>query len=187
MVRRKDERERVVLESIKDGFEDELLSEEETMKVKKSVLIEKRRRFMESKLKVIDEDINDISNDTGFTLPNLKRKNVIVRPADEIKFYCIVSKSWLDAWKKFCLSGQHEDIEYPNQPPGPISNFDLLVPGSSSEIKSNLVLEQDYCVISPGVWGVLHDIYGGGPVLRRQEVNIYSSHGEADKVGMIIC
>jgi len=187
MLRRKDERERVVLESIKDGFEDELLSEEDTIKLKKNVLNEKRRRVMDSKLKVIDEDSDNFLRDTGFTLPNLKRKNVIVRPADEIEFYCIISKSWLDSWKKFCLSGQHEDIEYPHPPPGPISNFDLLEPGSSSEIKSNLVLEQDYCVVSPSVWSVLHDIYGGGPVLRRQEVNIYSSHSGSDKVGMIIC
>jgi len=79
------------------------------------------------------------------------------------------------------------DIEFPFPSPGPINNFDVLVPGSSHEIKPNLVLDQDYSVISPGAWHVLHDIYGGGPVLQREDVNIYSSHSGSDKVGVIIC
>jgi hypothetical protein len=115
-------------------------------------------------------------------------KKMSIRPADEIdQQYCMVSKSWLEAWKKFGLAGAYEDIEFPHLPPGPINNFDLLAPGSSQEIREHLVLDQDYCVLSPNVWSVLHDIYGGGPVLHRHDVNIYSSHSGSGKVGIIMC
>jgi hypothetical protein len=191
MLRRKEERERVVTESIKDGFEEELLSEEDIVKVKKIVQLERRRRELDGKLHSLIKEGSGKSvqsdDDFGVVLSSLRRRNIDIRPVDEIKYYCIISKSWLETWKRFCLSGQYEDIEYPYPLPGPINNFDLLVAGSSSDIKPNLVLEQDYCALSPGVWNVLHDIYGGGPVLCREDVNIYSSHSGSEKVGMIIC
>lgn len=191
MLRRKTERERVVLESIRDGFEDDLLPEEDAARVKKAVQMEKRRRDLEVKNNLTEEsNCTEVNNDTPvdfWSRMSFRRGTVAVRPVEEVKHYCVVSKLWLDAWKKFALAGQYEDIEFPTPPPGPIHNFDLLTPGSSCEVRPGLVLDQDYCVLSPGAWAVLHDTYGGGPVLLRDDVNIYSSHSGEEKVGVILC
>lgn len=224
MLRRREERELVVLETIRDGFEEELLPQEDAALVHKRVQQEKKRRAAEvikkdfvnmmvkessgskeekakscflSKMgkgannpKEEDAGRKEVTLSTGapFSVADMRRGGkVTVRPADEIKFYCVIGKAWLEAWKKFCLAGKYEDIEFPHPPPGPISNFELLAPGSSSRIRPDLVLDQDYCVISPGVWGVLHDIYGGGPVLLREDVDIYSSHSGPKEVGTITC
>jgi hypothetical protein len=126
------------------------------------------------------------TNVSVFIDPTFRVSNTVIRPAEEIQYYCVIGKSWLEAWKRFGLAGKYEDIEFPYPPPGPINNFELLVPGSSNDIKQDLVLDQDYYVVSPGVWHVLHDIYGGGPVLQRSDIDLYSSHSGSKKVGMIM-
>jgi hypothetical protein len=221
MQRRKEERERVVLETIRDGFEEELLPDEDAAQVMRLVQQEKKRRDVQKtkhQIVAIEPEITQedkvknrilaglgkkkkfakkedkttgvslAAGPAAFLVSNmLKRGNIAIRPADEISYYCIISKPWLEAWKKFGLAGKFEDIEYPFPPPGPINNFELLVPGSSSDIKPQLVLDQDYCVVSPGVWDVLHDIYGGGPLLQREDVDVYSAHSGSSKVGIILC
>ena len=210
MLRRQKERERVVMESIQDGFEEDLLPEEDAIKIMRRVQQEKKRReFMEMESQrhhivgnnssiivdktrskyYIENIMNHISDGVSLSAldtPSFDRGQLSIRPAEEIIFYFVISKPWLDAWKVFVLAGDFEDIEYPQPPPGPINNFDLLNPGTHNEIRADLVIDQDYCVVSPGVWNVLHDIYGGGPVLQRENINIYSSH-RGSKVGTIIC
>lgn len=41
-------------------------------------------------------------------------------------------------------------------------------------LKKDLNLHHDYIVVSPNVWKVLHGIYGGGPPIFREDINIYS-------------
>lgn len=45
-----------------------------------------------------------------FFAPNIATRNlsVSVRPAEDIKFYCVISMSWLEAWKTFALAGKYE-------------------------------------------------------------------------------
>jgi len=130
-----------------------------------------------------------------------------VRPLQDVSYCCIVHKPWLDRWRLFVQAGAHEDIEYPQSPPGPISNFRLLrrdsphrqamrhvsnrqSPGDSmvrevvlnDHLLADLRMDIDYVVVSPGVWKVLSDMYDGGPPIFRCDVNIYSTacdiHGD---------
>jgi hypothetical protein len=41
-------------------------------------------------------------------------------------------------------------------------------------LKPDLHLHSDYLVVSPNVWKLLHEIYGGGPAIYREETSIYS-------------
>jgi hypothetical protein len=41
-------------------------------------------------------------------------------------------------------------------------------------LKPELHLHSDYLVVSPNVWKLLHEIYGGGPAIYREETSIYS-------------
>mmetsp|Transcript_5780 Transcript_5780/g.8800 ORF Transcript_5780/g.8800 Transcript_5780/m.8800 type:complete len:253 (-) Transcript_5780:126-884(-) len=123
-----------------------------------------------------------------------------VRPLQDVCYCCIIHKPWLDRWRLFVQAGSHEDIEYPQSPPGPISNFRLLCRDSphrkairdASNLQSpnettrdevvlnehllvDLRIDYDYLVVSPGVWRVLSDMYGGGPPIFRCDVNIYGA------------
>ena len=91
------------------------------------------------------------------------------------EWFCyIVDKQWLDSWRAFVATDASEDLEYSTPPPGKISNGNLLLPGSD-ELKSGLKAGIAYEAVSPGVWYILHRIYGGQPVLPRRGPDIYSS------------
>jgi hypothetical protein len=127
--------------------------------------------------------------------------------AQEGAFCCILDKAWLDKWKKFVQAGSFEDIEFPLPAPGPISNHRLLrkecelrkqharflrrhgldsgavftYPAGvvkNDDIMPELHHDAQYVVVSPGVWSALLAIYGGGPAIFREDVDIYSSEIE---------
>ena len=57
-------------------------------------------------------------------------------------------------------------------PPGPINNkifFD-----SQGQIRKGLELNKDYRGVNIDVWKLLQNIYKGGPMVVRQENDIYS-------------
>ena len=56
-------------------------------------------------------------------------------------------------------------------PPGPICNSHLLL---KQKVRPNLILDVDYRAVSQEQWHLLLNIYGGGPIIARQEKSIYS-------------
>lgn len=45
---------------------------------------------------------------------------------------------------------------------------------SNNLLKKDLHYNYDYVVVSPNVWRVLYEIYGGGPPIFREDISIYS-------------
>ena len=83
--------------------------------------------------------------------------------AHQNRQYFIVSEEWLRQWRKFVTDD--------GNPPGPIDNSVLL---DGQHPKSDLEVSKDYRALPKAVWVRLNQIYGGGPVICRREVNIYS-------------
>ena len=136
-------------------------------------------------------------------ISSLKVKDIIPsRPSDAI-YCCMIEHRWLEKWKFFVQAGNFEDIEFPFEAPGPISNYRLLqkdsphrrehtrflrINGMEAEkefvytsgivlnayVLSDLHPDRDYDVISPGVWSALLAKYGGGPAIFREDISIYS-------------
>lgn len=64
-------------------------------------------------------------------------------------------------------------------PPGPISNDDLFIKVSDgkdiqTEIRESLELNKHYRGVNKEVWHIFHRMYGGGPIIVRDELDIYS-------------
>ena len=68
-------------------------------------------------------------------------------------------------------------------PPGPIYNDSFFTRGHKSEsqenpepetIKNGLELNKDYRGVNFEVWNLLQKIYGGGPLIVREDLDIYS-------------
>lgn len=140
----------------------------------------------------------------------MRLENIIgTRSPQEVVCYCIIDKAWLEKWRKFVQAGSFEDIEFPLPPPGPISNHRLLrkdcvlrkeharflrkqgLDSSPSysfptgTVKNDDVMQElhhdvQYVAVSPGVWAVLLSIYGGGPAIFREDIDIYSPAIEMD-------
>ena len=56
-------------------------------------------------------------------------------------------------------------------PPGPISNKRLLT--ADGQPRSGLLRGTHYRGVNEGVWNYLFAIYGGGPALMRNSIDIY--------------
>jgi ubiquitin carboxyl-terminal hydrolase 20/33 len=58
-------------------------------------------------------------------------------------------------------------------PPGPIDNSSLLKP--NGEPKGSLRAVTHYRGVNAAVWSFFHDIYGGGPMMRRaRRIDIFA-------------
>eukprot|EP00742_Colponemidia_sp_Colp-10_P006379 GILJ01006836.1.p1 GENE.GILJ01006836.1~~GILJ01006836.1.p1 ORF type:complete len:675 (+),score=67.35 GILJ01006836.1:65-2089(+) len=98
-----------------------------------------------------------------------EKNGVIARDRDNIadgEFWYIINAQWLREWREFAF-GKTTRI------PGPISNH-LLMDSNGSPLP-NLERADHYRGVCPEVWTYLYEIYGGGPVLPRAELDIY--HG----------
>ena len=114
----------------------------------------------------------------------------------------MISNDWLYRWKCFVsnkVSSQSASPSSEDQakfmrrsanqrlgflPPGPISNECLFIKVSSDqspalpnniEVKQGLQLNKDYRGVNRDVWQLFHRIYGGGPLVVREELDIYST------------
>ena len=61
-------------------------------------------------------------------------------------------------------------------PPGPISNYDLFVKTKENihQIKQNLEINEHYRGVNKEVWEMFYKLYGGGPIIIREALDIYS-------------
>lgn len=64
-------------------------------------------------------------------------------------------------------------------PPGPISNDSLFEKESTKgddvlRVRKGLLLNVDYRGVPKEVWQIFHRMYGGGPPIVREDLDIYS-------------
>lgn len=83
--------------------------------------------------------------------------------ADSSVWY-LVEIGWLHAWKKFILNDSY--------PPGAINNRRLIEDSGSP--RPGLTAVKDYRGVNSEVWSFWHARYGGGPVLKRDKIDLYS-------------
>lgn len=66
-------------------------------------------------------------------------------------------------------------------PPGPISNDDLFIPPLQDspkdkplQLRPYLQMQVHYRAVNKNVWQIFHRMYGGGPLIIRRDLDIYS-------------
>ena len=117
------------------------------------------------------------------------------------KLWFMISSNWLNQWKSFVSNKISSSLKAENKadnirksenpkigilPPGPISNDELfvkLVEGKEvqSVIKEGLELNKDYRGVNREVWQIFHRMYGGGPIIVRDDLDIYSNDLSRDQ------
>jgi len=68
-------------------------------------------------------------------------------------------------------------------PPGPINNHEFFQ--KNGELKAGLTLNKDYRGVNFQVWRLLQQIYGGGPHVVRDNLEIYSE--DVEKQYRLVC
>ncbi|KAK2958637.1 putative NLR Family CARD Domain Containing protein [Blattamonas nauphoetae] len=81
--------------------------------------------------------------------------------------WCIIDEHWLTKWRHFVHPGST------TPPPGPITNHRLVNPVTNDPYPGMVDL-YDYRGVSPLVWRMFAEIYGGGPEIPRPTLNLYS-------------
>jgi hypothetical protein len=83
----------------------------------------------------------------------------------------LVSSSWIARWKEYLRPSvsQLDGI----QPPGPIDNSMLLTKDGLP--RPNLMKTTHYRAVNRHVWAALHMLYGGGPAVRRNRIDLYAA------------
>jgi hypothetical protein len=114
--------------------------------------------------------------------------------ASEKPLWFMISSEWLNQWKSFVSNKISSHLKVENKvenvrksenskigilPPGPISNDDLfikLVDGKEIQtvIREGLELNKDYRGVNREVWQIFHRMYGGGPIIVRDDLDIYA-------------
>jgi len=80
----------------------------------------------------------------------------------------LVDVEWLQRWKAW--------IKGDSPPPGPMDNHRLL--NASGHARDGLEVVTDYRGVNFRMWSFWLERYGGGPEVRRKELNIYSAVAE---------
>lgn len=92
---------------------------------------------------------------------------------NESQCWYLMSEWWLARWRAFINNDGHSDGTGRGiLPPGPIDNARLL--DKAGKPLKNLRATTHYRGVNSNVWQFLTRIYGGGPELRRKEIDIYS-------------
>lgn len=148
------------------------------------------KNVLYSPLKASEEEIEALNKRRA-----MEKQLVLDRDIDSkgSKYWYMISSEWLYQWKCFISNKIKQPVEdaahQSNQPqyivrksqnerigvlpPGPISNYYLFKRGGE-DVKCGLVLNQDYRGVNKEVWSVFHKLYGGGPLIGREQLDIYS-------------
>jgi hypothetical protein len=93
----------------------------------------------------------------------------------------LIHSEWLRDWKMFVNNKRTSNVygsrkskikEVGILDPGPITNYMLM--DENNQPKEGLQKSKHYRGINREVWQQFYNTYGGGPVLRRPELNIYA-------------
>ncbi|KAL0240885.1 hypothetical protein GEMRC1_006121 [Eukaryota sp. GEM-RC1] len=80
--------------------------------------------------------------------------------------WLLIDEHWLSKWRAFVARDSKEN------PPGPISNDRLIDEGGVP--KEGMRKLYDYRGVSRQVYGLFESIYGGGPPIIRQTIDLYA-------------
>mmetsp|Transcript_4076 Transcript_4076/g.3921 ORF Transcript_4076/g.3921 Transcript_4076/m.3921 type:complete len:317 (-) Transcript_4076:23-973(-) len=86
----------------------------------------------------------------------------------------IISAEWINKWKRFCSHDIGEDNGYP----GPVDNSVLF---EGNNVKRGLEKSKHYRGVNRHVWYAFMEIYGGGPTVCRQVLDIYTAPSQEIK------
>lgn len=85
----------------------------------------------------------------------------------EGEFWYLMDSNWLHQWNAFKSGSQG--------PPGPITNTRLFKSNTTPNVlRDNLSRGIHYRGVNERVWNYFYGIYGGGPIIKRQTINIYN-------------
>ncbi|CAI2362662.1 unnamed protein product [Moneuplotes crassus] len=134
-----------------------------------------------SKSEITDGELEHLKQRGTEEKLRMSANNQSLFDREEGRAWYAVEAKWMYDWKMFvqnkrdsCVpSFKKSDIDRIGiLDPGPISNNILF--NSSGDLKEDLVIEKDYKMVNERVWKTLFDIYGGGPIIKRAQCNIYS-------------
>lgn len=105
----------------------------------------------------------------------------------------LIHSEWLRDWKMF-VNNKRTSTAYGSRKskikevgildPGPITNYMLM--DQNNEPKEGLLKSKHYRGVNREVWQQFYNTYGGGPVLRRSELNIYAKEEKERESGEMI-
>lgn len=89
------------------------------------------------------------------------------------KHWYLVDVVWVNKWKGYIKTDAVMDIRDMMQP-GPVSNA-RLCDRKSGQVRSGLKLRIDYIGVNARVWWLFRHFHGGGPLICREDLDIYSA------------
>ena len=107
-------------------------------------LMEDEERRRNEKKAIAEADTTTINNDLGY--------------------WYIIDAGWLRRWRQYTAEGST------SPPPGPVSNEVLLGPDGTP--RKGLRKVDHYRGVNEQVWTIFQDYHGGGPEIRRREINL---------------
>lgn len=92
--------------------------------------------------------------------------------SSEALIWFLIDVNWLQAWKTFVTRG--------GALPGPIDN-NRLVDRSTGQPKVGLRAVDDYRGVNGEIWNFWLQRYGGGPTIRRRQLDLYQPEEEEEE------
>lgn len=92
---------------------------------------------------------------------------------DQGDYWYLIDATWVNKWRRYMSDDHVADIAEAFVP-GPVRNDRLFENG---KVRSNLRLKLNFLGINARVWWVFMHVHGGGPVICRKELDIYSAEG----------
>jgi hypothetical protein len=156
------------------------------------------KNLLHDPMNVTDDEIQSLNNRRKMEKQLILEKDLDCK---QEKLWFIISSEWLSQWKSFisnkASSLSKDEVAYKSRlrvsenpkigilPPGPISNDDLYVKINDGkeyvvELKEDLVLNKHYRGVNREVWQIFHRMYGGGPIIVREDLEIYSRDLSSD-------
>mmetsp|Transcript_2570 Transcript_2570/g.5654 ORF Transcript_2570/g.5654 Transcript_2570/m.5654 type:complete len:896 (+) Transcript_2570:110-2797(+) len=97
----------------------------------------------------------------------------------EGKYWYLVDATWVNNWKRYVRGDMATNVADAITP-GQITNHRLFEK-DGSKVRPELRLRNDYIGVNARVWWLFMHIHGGGPVICREELDIYSAECKAEE------
>jgi len=94
-----------------------------------------------------------------------ERKFITANDSTETDVWYLIDVDWLSDWKRFVLRS--------GTVPGPIRN-DTLIDPRTGKPRPGLELVVNYRGVNAGIWRYWVQRYGGGPIIRRHTLDLYT-------------
>lgn len=110
-------------------------------------------------------------------------QNYDTKDTGDGKYWYLVDAVWVNNWKRYVRSEMVTDIR-DMEAPGPVTNSRLFEKDEPTRPRQKLKLKIHYIGVNARVWWLFMHVHGGGPVVCREDLNVYSNecHPELDLV-----